>query len=98
MSERQIALEHYVGLQNRAVYTRIEEERQRLKSFSERLHNLSPVNVLSRGYTVILDKDNRHIFSANQLETGQHIQVMFSDGNLNAVITEDDYAKEKTDI
>ena len=94
VSDRMINLEHLSAMQTKFVIKRISEEKQRLCAYSEQLSNLSPINVLSRGFAAVLDENSRHIASARQLEAGQRILLMFADGNLHAKVTEDNYAKK----
>ena len=105
VSLRMIALEQLSSKQARAVFKHITEERRRVKALSDRLTALSPMNVLLRGYAAVMDENNRHIGSAGQLEPGQHIRLMFADGNVRAQIAEDShkateeiYAKKETNI
>ena len=93
VSDRTIELEHLSDLLEKAANARITEIKRRLASDSERLNNLSPINVLSRGYAAVLDENHRHIASAKELSTGQRVHLKFADGDLNAVITEGLYDK-----
>jgi len=98
-SDRMIALERLSALKEKALYARISEERRRLASKSEHLGGLSPLNVLSRGYAVVFDENNRHIVTAKELAVDRRVKLQFADGSLQAVITGvGDYAEEKADI
>jgi len=99
ISDRMIMLEHLSALKEKVLHTRIGEERRRVTAFSERLNGLSPLNVLSRGYSVVFDESNRHVLSARELTAGQHVKLKFSDGDIHALITgEASYAEEKANI
>lgn len=54
-------------------------ENNRFSVACARLDSLSPVRVLSRGYSITM-KDNRIINSVNNVDTGDRITVRFSDG------------------
>lgn len=54
-------------------------ENNRFSVACARLDSLSPVRVLSRGYTITM-KDNKIINSVNNVDTGDRITVRFSDG------------------
>jgi len=99
VSDRMISLERLSGLQEKALYARTEAEKLRLHAYSERLNSLSPLNVLSRGYAIVFDENNRQIGFARQLQTGRQVKLKFSDGDLRATITEEgNYAEEKDNI
>ena len=56
----------------------------------------SPLKILSRGYGVISDIDNKVITSVNQINQGDFLQIRLSDGQLKAQISERKlYAKRK---
>jgi len=98
-SDRMMALERLSALSEKAFYTRLSEERRRLGSVTDRLNGLSPLNVLSRGYTVVFDENNRHIISAKELTIGRRVKLRFADGSLQAAITGvGEYAEEKANI
>lgn len=56
----------------------------------------SPLKILSRGYGVIADNDNKVITSVNQVKQGDFLKIRLSDGELKTKISERKlYAKRK---
>ena len=62
--------------------------RQALVAQDRVLQSLSYTNVLSRGYAVIRDGDNRPVTRAEMLSKGQGIDIQFADGRVAAVTGE----------
>jgi len=99
VSERMMNLERLSALMEKALYLRLEREKRRAEALAGRLNGLSPLNVLSRGYAVVFDENDRHIVSAKALAPGRHVRLTFADGDLRADITgEGTYAKEKANL
>ena len=63
------------------------KEEKRIATFANTLEILSPENVIKRGYTITC-QDGRIIKSLQNLETGDIIETMFSDGLIKSKITE----------
>ncbi|WP_028991928.1 exodeoxyribonuclease VII large subunit [Thermoanaerobacter thermocopriae] len=55
---------------------------------TEKLNSLSPLNVLTRGYTVILDKQEKVISSVKDITPYEEVKILFKDGNAKAIIQE----------
>jgi exodeoxyribonuclease VII large subunit len=58
----------------------IETSRQSVSSLTRELHDLGPVQVLKRGYTISMDAEGRLLTSANQLAVGDRVDIRFHDG------------------
>jgi exodeoxyribonuclease VII large subunit len=90
--------------QKEQAYARLKYDKLRAQAIVERLESLSPLKVLTRGYTLITNKKNIHIHSAKSLKYNQEINIRFWDGFREAKIVnenislEDVNAKEKTNI
>ncbi|MDR1559832.1 MAG: exodeoxyribonuclease VII large subunit [Clostridiales bacterium] len=98
VGDRMLTVEYVAERMEKAARSRISGEKLRLLGFSDRLKDLSPLNVLSRGYAAVLDENSRRAVSAKQLEAGRRILLMFADGEARADVTEVMYAKEKADL
>ena len=59
--------------------------RARLSELSAKLDALSPLKVLSRGYSLVT-KDLKTV-SASELDVDDQISIQFCDGNVNAKVT-----------
>ena len=64
----------------RAMRQRLTQARQDAAGMSARLESLSPLGVLSRGYTLTTHLDGRLIGSAEELSAGEQIQTRFARG------------------
>ena len=62
------------------------ELKSRLGFFAAKLDALSPLKVLSRGYSITFK--NGKLVTANDLNNGDMIDLQFCDGNVSAIITE----------
>jgi exodeoxyribonuclease VII large subunit len=66
---------------------RLKEERAALKTLSGRLGLLSPLNVLSRGYSITSDADTGRILrNARDVQPGQKIQTRLKTGTVRSVV------------
>ena len=62
----------------------VSDQKHHLLLFS-RLDDLSPLKVMQRGYTLI-KKDNHIVKKANDLKSGDMIDIIFSDDSKKAII------------
>jgi len=65
---------------------RVEQARARSDRLITRLDALSPLAVLSRGYSVCFDGRGSVIRSVAQVATGEQLQVLVADGSIAAVV------------
>ena len=63
----------------------ISTSEQRFSQICTQLNYLNPLKALSLGYSVVT-ADNKRVTSINQVEVGQNIDMIFSDGKINAEI------------
>ena len=50
------------------------------------LNSLSPLNILSRGYSLVYKKDEI-VYSSEKLSLGDELKIRFSDSEINATVT-----------
>lgn len=67
---------------------RLVDERHRLALYCERISGLSPLKQLERGYAIVSHDDGKSIYSVQDAAMGEKIHVRFSDGVLDAVVSE----------
>lgn len=67
---------------NNIVDNRINKEKMIIKSFSDILEAHNPLNVLKKGYTIIVDNKDNPITKKENLEKTEDITVIFSDGKI----------------
>ncbi len=78
---------------NLATFERIgktltERRGQQIALKAARLQDLSPLNVLSRGYGITYNQEGRAISHVNQVEVGEQVVIALSDGKLQATVTD----------
>ncbi len=71
--------------------------RGKLAELSAKLEGMNPLSVLSRGYSAIRDGDGKMIHSISQINVGDSISVVMSDGEAKATVNELSF-KERQDI
>lgn len=69
-----------------AVELRLERAEATLCSQAARLHDLSPLTVLGRGYAIAL-RDGRAVRSANELRSGDKLSIRVHEGRFEATVT-----------
>lgn len=66
--------------------------RQRFVNYAAKLDAMSPLKVLSRGYAMTTNEDGKVVRSVSQIAAGEQVQVVLSDGTLQATVND---VKEK---
>ncbi len=61
--------------------------RHRFEMQVQAIHNLSPLAVMGRGYSIVTDKDNKIIKSVENINEGDTLRIRLSDGRINADVT-----------
>ena len=91
MEERLLKTKHRV-LEYQAFSERIKEKiqktRHRLELLSEQFDALSPLRLLSKGYSYVRNEEGHRVSSIEQLTEGERIALQFSDGAATARIEE----------
>jgi exodeoxyribonuclease VII large subunit len=72
---------------SRACGTRFSAASKQLSSGASRLHALSPLAVLSRGYSVVTTARGAVVKNADTLQTGQDLSLRFHKGTAQATVT-----------
>ena len=78
-------------LKNRLVSAenqQIQRSNQRYIAAVSKLDAMSPLKVLTRGYSMARKEDGEVIRSVTQAELGERIQISLSDGKLSATVME----------
>ena len=66
----------------------LEKKNALLSKNAALLNSLSPLSILSRGYSVAYTKDGTPVIRANDVSVGERITVRTSDGSIEAEVTE----------
>lgn len=72
----------------------ISEKSNALGAVSSKLDAMSPLKVMSRGYTVVI-RDNKAISTAKDIHMGDNIEIMFADGKAKCTVNERSVSYEK---
>ena len=92
---KQMQLDMLSGRLSGAYKSIINENKNTFTGLSSRLDNLSPLKVLSRGYTVV-NMEDEIITSAGKIHMGDEIDVIFSDGIVKCTVNERKVSDEKS--
>ena len=65
---------------------KIHKKKHSLELYMERMKGLSPINKLQAGYGYIADKEGHSIRSIEQVVVGDKIEVVVTDGKIEAVV------------
>lgn len=71
---------------HQAVNAQYRRDRQRLAYLMQSLHNLSPLNILGRGYALAFDGDQRLIRRSSDVADGARICVRLGEGQLDCTV------------
>lgn len=83
--DRRMAVARYEERLFSLAETRIEREKLKLHTQSEKLNSLNPLSVLGRGFSVAFAADGKAIRSVDELPSGTEFELMLSDGKKSAV-------------
>jgi len=62
------------------------QKKHDLELLTQNLNNLSPLNIMSRGYSIVLDRNKSLIKSVEKIGKGDTVEIRFADGTAAAVI------------
>ena len=71
---------------NNAINRIIENNHNKLNSNVAKLNVLSPLNIISRGYSITTNSNNKIIKSVNDVNINDSIQVLVNDGTLSCTV------------
>ena len=94
LEQRQQSLEHLKSRLIGAQMQQIQRKKQRYIGNTAKLDAMSPLKVLTRGYSIVSADDGTIVRSVRQTAPGREVQVMLSDGSLRATISD---IKEESD-
>lgn len=83
LSSEKSILEQLNHRMNTKIYSLVEENKEKVSKLNHILMTLNPLNVLSRGYSIILDEGNDILNSIKELEKKDNITIFMKDGNIN---------------
>ena len=86
LEERRMTLSHLEQRAEAALQSKIAVSKQNFGALCAKLHALSPLEVLSRGYTAVFDKSGAPITQGGALTAGQEISIRFFDTTVDAAV------------
>ena len=88
LEQRQNQLEHLKSRLIAAQNQMLQQKRNRFVSCTAKLDAMSPLKVLSRGYSIVNAEDGAILRSVRQTAPKQQISVMLADGTITAIVSE----------
>ena len=88
LEQRQKELEHLKTRLIAAQTQQLQRRRQRFVACTAKLDAMSPLKVLTRGYSIVNSDDGAILRSVRQTAPGRQLRVTLSDGSVNAVVSE----------
>lgn len=82
INDEKNALEHLNYRMNIKVNELIESNKSEINRLNHVLMALNPLNILGRGYSIVLDEDSKILSSVKELEKKDNITVFMQDGNI----------------
>lgn len=82
ISQQQLHLSNLTQSLEKSIRHHLEQQKYRLATHSAGLHHLSPLNTLSRGYSISMLEDNQVLDSVSQVKIGASISTRLSDGKI----------------
>ncbi len=59
-----------------------------IENAAKRLHSVSPLNVLNRGYAMVTDQNTKVVADSNQVAVGDRVNIRLAKGELNCEVVE----------
>lgn len=72
----------------RLMHQRMEDARNRNALFAQKLHGLSPLRQLERGYAYVSNEEGHGVSSITQVSCGSVLQIEMTDGRIWAKVEE----------
>ena len=88
IDEKNMTLLKYAERLSFAMETAEEKKKAALGALARTLDSLSPLSVLSRGYSAVYGADGSVVKSAKEVNVGDKIQIRTGDGNIGAVVSD----------
>ena len=88
LEQRQEQLDHLKSRLIAAQNQMLQQKRNRFVSCTAKLDAMSPLKVLSRGYSIVNAEDGAILRSVRQTAPKQQISVMLADGTITAIVSE----------
>lgn len=87
LKQRETNLEHLKTRLIAAQSQQLQRRRQRFVGCTAKLDAMSPLKVLTRGYSIVHNDDGSILRSVSQTEPGREVRVTLTDGSIHAVVS-----------
>ena len=88
LEQRHKNLDHLKSRLAAAQLQQVQRKKQRFIACTAKLDAMSPLKVLTRGYSIVNNNDGTILRSVSQTAPGKKIRVTLSDGRVDAVVSE----------
>ena len=88
VNEKRLLLDHSAQRLGAAAQQNLAGQKQRFVHLTAKLDALSPLKVLSRGYSLVLTPDGTVIQRAEQVKVGDIVDIKLHQGSLQASVTQ----------
>lgn len=88
LEQRKQSLEHLKSRLIGAQMQQIQRKKQRYIGNAAKLDAMSPLKVLTRGYSIVSADDGTIVRSVHQTAPGREVQIMLSDGSVRATVSD----------
>lgn len=88
LEQRQQRLEHLKTRLIAAQTQQIQREKQRFVGATAKLDAMSPLKVLTRGYSIVKNEDDAILRSIHQTAPGREVRITLSDGSVTALVSD----------
>ena len=66
---------------------RLEKEKTRLAALDGKMHAFNPLNVLRRGYSILVEKKSNKIITAPDIDEGTAVKALLEKGSIDLIVT-----------
>lgn len=87
LKQRETNLEHLKTRLIAAQSQQLQRRKQRFVGCTAKLDAMSPLKVLTRGYSIVHNDDGSILRSVSQTEPGREVRVTLTDGSIHAVVS-----------
>lgn len=82
----QVQAEEAYNRMERAYSLRLEKQEQRLRHLGEKLHLVSPLALLGKGYAIVSDPDGHVVRKAEQVKVSDKVRIRLGKGSLRCAV------------
>lgn len=93
LNEKSLLLDSVFRMLETAVRNRLSDKQKEFAVRASLLDGLSPLGTLARGFSVVKTTDGKVVKSVEDAKIGQDIVIVVSDGEVNAVVKENENGK-----